>query len=89
VLPDGIFSNQNFQFYYILDCLGIDNIGIFVAIWNILPTFGVFCGHLVIFSRLGMLYQEKSGNPGANPTIASYNASVVKTYSAVNSLARL
>jgi hypothetical protein len=24
---------------------------------------------------------------GANPTIASYNASVVKTYSAVNSLA--
>jgi hypothetical protein len=26
---------------------------------------------------------------GANPTIASYNASVVKTYSAVNSMARL
>jgi hypothetical protein len=25
---------------------------------------------------------------GANPTIASYNASVVKTYSAVNSMAR-
>jgi uncharacterized membrane protein YpjA len=25
---------------------------------------------------------------GANPTIASYNASIVKTYSAVNSLAR-
>jgi hypothetical protein len=28
-------------------------------------------------------------NPGANPTIASYNASVVKIYSAVNSMARL
>jgi hypothetical protein len=27
--------------------------------------------------------------PGANPTIASYNASVAKTYSAVNSMARL
>jgi hypothetical protein len=26
--------------------------------------------------------------PGANPTIASYNASVVKIYSAVNSMAR-
>jgi hypothetical protein len=30
---------------------------------------------------------EKSA-PGANPTIASYNASVVKIYSAVNSMAR-
>jgi hypothetical protein len=27
--------------------------------------------------------------PGANPTIASYNASVEKIYSAVNSIARL
>jgi hypothetical protein len=26
--------------------------------------------------------------PGANPTIASYNATVVKIYSAVNSIAR-
>jgi hypothetical protein len=26
--------------------------------------------------------------PGANPTIASYNASVVKTYRTVNSMAR-
>jgi hypothetical protein len=26
--------------------------------------------------------------PGANPTIANYNASVVKIYSAVNSMAR-
>jgi hypothetical protein len=35
-------------------------------------TFGMFCGYLVyfeviwlIFSRFGILYQEKSGNPGA------------------------
>jgi hypothetical protein len=26
--------------------------------------------------------------PGADPTIASYKASIVKTYSAVNSMAR-
>jgi hypothetical protein len=26
--------------------------------------FGTFSGHLVYFSRLGMLYREKSGNPG-------------------------
>jgi hypothetical protein len=39
---------------------------------SILWLFGIFCGHLVylmviwyIFSRFGMLYAEKSGNPGA------------------------
>jgi hypothetical protein len=31
----------------------------FVAIWYILWSFGT------IFSRFGMLYQEKSGNPGS------------------------
>jgi hypothetical protein len=31
---------------------------------------------------------SKSLGAGANPTIASYNASVVKIYSAVNSMAR-
>jgi hypothetical protein len=25
--------------------------------------FGTKCGHLVYFSRFGMLYREKSGNP--------------------------
>jgi hypothetical protein len=33
--------------------------------YSILPL-RVFCGYLGIFSRFGMLYQEKSGNPGAN-----------------------
>jgi hypothetical protein len=27
-------------------------------------TFGIVRGNLVIFSRFGILYQEKSGNPG-------------------------
>jgi uncharacterized membrane protein len=42
----------------------------FMAIWNILQTFGIFYDHLVhfvfiwyIFSSLGNVYQEKSGNP--------------------------
>jgi hypothetical protein len=30
---------------------------------NILRPFGIFCFRLVYFSRIGMLYQEKSGNP--------------------------
>jgi hypothetical protein len=51
-----------------LQGLAIENLGIFydhlvyfTAIGNILGPFGIFCGHLVSF---GMLYQEKSGNPG-------------------------
>jgi hypothetical protein len=34
-LPDGIFSNQKSQFGYILEGLGIENAGIFMAIWDI------------------------------------------------------
>jgi hypothetical protein len=39
----------------------------FRGIWDILWTFGTFCVHLVHFSGLGIMYQEKSGNPGPNP----------------------
>jgi hypothetical protein len=49
----------------------------FMAIWSILWPFGLFCSHLVyfvaiwfiswlLFSRFGMLYQNKSGNPADN-----------------------
>jgi hypothetical protein len=36
----------------------------FPAIWNIKWPVGIFCGHLVYFSRFGILCDEKSGNPG-------------------------
>jgi hypothetical protein len=43
----------------------------FILIWNILLPFDIFYGDLVlcvviwyISPRFGMLYQEKSGNPG-------------------------
>jgi hypothetical protein len=43
----------------------------FMAIWNILRTFGIYYDHLVhfvfiwhIFSRFGIMYPDKSGNPG-------------------------
>jgi hypothetical protein len=48
-------------------CLAIDDIGILA----VLQPFGKFCGHLgyfmviwYIFPCFGMLYKEKSGNPG-------------------------
>jgi hypothetical protein len=41
----------------------------FIAIWYILWPFGIFYGHLLQFIAIswpfGMLYQEKSGNPGS------------------------
>jgi hypothetical protein len=64
-LPDGIFSNQKNL-----------NFGEINRIWSILRSFGLFYGHLVYFmdvntfcgilvyfSRFGILYQAKSGNP--------------------------
>jgi hypothetical protein len=50
--------------------LGIENIAMFyehleyfAAIWYNLQPFGIVCGHLVYFSVLVCLDQEKSGNP--------------------------
>jgi hypothetical protein len=50
----------------------------FLAIWNILQTFGICYDHLVhfvfiwdtYFYRLGKLYQEKYGNPAFATHIA-------------------
>jgi hypothetical protein len=49
-------------------------------IWYILLPFGIFClsfsilcCHLVYFPRLGILYQEKSGNPDHHGTQLSDN----------------
>jgi hypothetical protein len=36
----------------------------FIEIWDILWPFGIFCIHLLHFSGFGIMYQEKSGNPG-------------------------
>jgi hypothetical protein len=50
----------------------MDNVGIFyghleylTAMWYISWPFGTFFRHFNIFSRFGMFYQEKSGNPSS------------------------
>jgi hypothetical protein len=57
---------------YILEGLGMENVGIFYDhLIHILPfgiylgmrKFGILCGHLVYFSRFGKLFEDKSGNP--------------------------
>jgi hypothetical protein len=41
---------------------------IFCPFWYILWHFSIYCSHLVYFPRLGILHQEKSGNPAWNWT---------------------
>jgi hypothetical protein len=70
-LPDGLFSNQKSQFGKISEDLRLENVNIFYShweyfthIWIILWPVGTFCAHLVRFSGFGIMFQEKSGNPG-------------------------
>jgi hypothetical protein len=44
-------------------------LGSFTVLCYILLTLGIVCGNLVYFSRFGILYQEKSGNPDVNAEI--------------------
>jgi hypothetical protein len=65
-LPDGIlFAYKKSQFWYILEGLGIENLGRYI-LWSfcihILRSFCKFLVHVVYFCPFGMLYQEKSGN---------------------------
>jgi hypothetical protein len=71
-LPDGLFSkkkNTNLRKFW--RTLEWKKLKYFMAVWNILWTFGIVCDHLVhfvliwyIIPVLGIMYQEKSGNPG-------------------------
>jgi polyferredoxin len=42
---------------------------------NLCP-FGTFYGNLVYFSRFGMLYRDKSGNPGRENGVELVNLAV-------------
>jgi hypothetical protein len=62
-LPDGLFSNQKFQFGEILECLGMENVGIFYdhleyfpSIWYNLWLFDMAGHHLVYFSQFGIFF---------------------------------
>jgi hypothetical protein len=45
-----------------LICIIYGHLVYLTANWCNLWSFGIFCGHLLYFSRFGMLFQEKSGN---------------------------
>jgi hypothetical protein len=65
------FQTKNPNFGKNLEGLGMENVVLFydhleyfTDIWYNLQSLGIVCGHLVYFSVLVCLEQEKSGNPG-------------------------
>jgi hypothetical protein len=77
-LPDGIFSYQKYQFWCVLEGLGVKHFGafnghlVFLVLFRYIPTyFGhlvSFVAILVIFHHFGFMLQLKSGNPAFSPT---------------------
>jgi hypothetical protein len=69
-LPDGYFSDQASQFGYILEDLGIENVDIYSGHLEYFTTIGYILlwafDNFVVIWYVGMLYQEKSGNPGVD-----------------------
>jgi hypothetical protein len=68
------FQTRNPNLGKFLEGLAMEDVGIFyghlvhfTVFCYILLTFGIVCGILVYFSRFGILYQEKSGNPDQDP----------------------
>jgi hypothetical protein len=49
--------------------LSLGHLVYFTAIWYILWPSGIFIVIWYIFSRFGMLFKEKSGNPGFGPRL--------------------
>jgi hypothetical protein len=62
VVPDGMFAYQKSQFWFTLESLGIDLLfilnGELAYFVTILLLFGILHGHLVYFSRFGLLHQK-------------------------------
>jgi hypothetical protein len=77
-LPDGIFAYQQSQFWYILQCLGMKNFGIFYGnlvfsyiairylygnLVRFMAVWYMFFCYFVYFLPFGILYQEKIWQP--------------------------
>jgi hypothetical protein len=62
------FQTKNPNLEKILEGLAMEDVGIFYGHFTvfcyILWTFSLVSGHLVYFSRFGILYKVKSGNTG-------------------------
>jgi hypothetical protein len=75
-LPDGLFSNQKYQFGSILKGRRLENVDTFyghseyfTGIWDSQDYLVHFVFLWCIFYGFGIMYQEKSGNPAPDPLI--------------------
>jgi hypothetical protein len=75
-LPDGIFAYRKSQFGYILEGLGVDNVGILYGhsvyvhlIYLFVHLQHIFCVHLESYTRFGRLYQEKIWQPCSDTNV--------------------
>jgi hypothetical protein len=66
-LPDGLFSFQKSEFGYILEGLGMENVGLFrdhleyfTSVWYTLWLFGIVWVHLIIFSQFWYVCTNKN-----------------------------
>jgi hypothetical protein len=74
-LLEGVFSYQKYKFRNIMEGLGRENVGIFYSVgMHVYSTFWYTLWKLyitlyIIFPDFGILYQEKSGNPGSEVNV--------------------
>jgi hypothetical protein len=55
-LPDGLFSDQKWQFGYILDTEFLEDVCVFYGHSSILRSFDIFYGHLRYFVVIGIFF---------------------------------
>jgi hypothetical protein len=81
-LPD---KNQKSQFGALEMKRLVSSMEYLTAIWHILWPFCNFLAIWYIFPRFGVLYQEKSGNPGCEPERVRFNDSELSEFQNVAS----
>jgi hypothetical protein len=68
-LPDGIFSYENPPFWYILECLEMENFEIFTTNWYTVWSFALFLVYFVVTCYIFPIlvnYIKNSGNHDTN-----------------------
>jgi hypothetical protein len=74
-LPDGLFSNQKSKFGLILDCLAMEDHGIFFGHFcYILWTFGIVRGNLAYFYPFWYFVPRKIWQPWSCETECNWQA---------------
>jgi hypothetical protein len=92
-LPDGLFSNQKYQFGLILEGLRMENVDIYIGIFYghlgyFMTIWYIYCSFSTFYSGFGIMYPEKSGNPGLKKEnyVGSNSNSIFKFLKSIGSV---